>query len=216
MAKQQITKGATSVTMHLFIQDAGVVTGEGLTGLAYNTAGLSWFYHRQGAGSPTSVTLATASVGTYSSGGFVEISTANMPGFYEIGIPNAALATGASHVSMILRGATDMVPVPLEIELISEDNRAFSGLKKNRAFTALPFVMFDSTNRLPMAGLTVTVTRLIDDGSFSAGTLSGIEDKGNGVYAIDGAAADSNGDYVTFRATATGADPSIWTIITVP
>ena len=44
-----------------------------------------------------------------------------MPGFYEIGIPDAALATGASWVVMHLKGATNMIPVNIEIQLVSYD-----------------------------------------------------------------------------------------------
>lgn len=216
MAKQQIVKGSTSQSMPIFIQDDSVVTGAGLTGLVYNSAGLTWYYHRHGAGSPVAVTLATMTVGTFASGGFKEISSTNMPGFYEIGIPDAALADGAGHVSMLLKGAANMVPVPIEIELIGDNNRGYSGLKKNRAFTALPFIMLDDDERLPLAGLTVTVQRLIDNGSMGAGTLSGVTDKGNGIYTVDGAAADSNGSYITFRATATGALATVFTLVTVP
>lgn len=93
---------------------------------------------------------------------------------------------------------------------------AANGLTKNAAFTALPFVMTANTTHLPLAGLTVTVTRLIDGGSFGSGSLGSITDKGNGTYVVSGAASDTNGTYITFLATATGADATIFTIITVP
>ena len=90
------------------------------------------------------------------------------------------------------------------------------GLKKNTAFTAMPFVMRDSTTKLPMAGLTVSVSRLLDGGSFGVGGLTGITDKGSGVYTVSGIASDTNGTYITFIATAAGADPTIFTVITLP
>jgi hypothetical protein len=41
----------------------------------------------------------------------------DLPGWYELGIPNAALATGADSVIVNLKGATNMAPVVLEIQL---------------------------------------------------------------------------------------------------
>ena len=80
----------------------------------------------------------------------------------------------------------------------------------------LPFVMLDSNTHLPVAGKTVTVERLIDSGAWATTGLSNIQDKGNGLYTVDGTAAVSNGTFVSFRATATGCDPSLFTIVTIP
>ena len=52
----------------------------------------------------------------------MEKDATNLPGFYEIGIPNAALAAGASWVVMVLRGAANMVPVTLEIQLVAQQS----------------------------------------------------------------------------------------------
>ncbi len=92
---------------------------------------------------------------------------------------------------------------------------AANGLTKNAAFTALPFIMRDEITRLPTAGFTVSIQRKIGSGAFAAGTLSAVTDAGSGVYTVDGLAADSNGNYITFLAIATGADDTIFTIITV-
>lgn len=116
-----ITKGKTSQLARLFIQDSSVATGAGLTGIAFNSATLTWYYIREGASSATQVTLATMTVGTWATGGFKEIDSTNMPGWYEIGIPDACLATGANSVAMHLKGVTNMAPVPVEIELTAFD-----------------------------------------------------------------------------------------------
>jgi hypothetical protein len=110
--------GSTSQTTLIFVQDSSKTTGAGLPGLAWNTAGLTWYYYRetQGTGG-TQVTLATMTLGTWATGGFVEIDATNMPGWYSIGIPDAALAVGKKFVGMVLRGATNMAPVPIEIQL---------------------------------------------------------------------------------------------------
>ncbi|HSG63282.1 MAG TPA: hypothetical protein VLA24_17795, partial [Pseudomonadales bacterium] len=55
--------------------------------------------------------------------GFVEVSATNMPGVYNFGIPDAAIAAGAQWVIIMLKGATNMAPVVLEIELTAINNQ---------------------------------------------------------------------------------------------
>jgi hypothetical protein len=132
--KYKLFKTTTSKLIPIFIQNTTSVTGAGLTGLTYASAGLSWYYLREGAAAPVAVTLANMTVGTWASGGFKEIDATNMPGFYQVGVPDAAIATGANSVSMVFRGATNMVPRPVEIELdaINYQDAVRAGL------TALP------------------------------------------------------------------------------
>ena len=120
--KQLITKDTTSKTMLIFVPDSSSTTGAGLTGLAWNTASLTWYYYREGAGTgATQVTLASMTIGTWASSGFVELDATNMPGWYEIGVPNAVLATGAGYAGMMLKGAANMAPVNIEIQLTDFD-----------------------------------------------------------------------------------------------
>lgn len=113
MAKLAVKAGTTSKLLRVFVQDS---TGAGLTGLAYNAAGLKAAYIVEGQATATAVTLATATVGTFTSGGFKEIDSTNLPGLYEFGVPNAAL-TGGNACVLMLFGAANMVPVVCEIEL---------------------------------------------------------------------------------------------------
>lgn len=134
MPKLSIVAGSTSQTVNLFIQDSSSTTGAGLAGLAFNTASLTAYYALPKAAS-TAITLATLAAVTsaYSSGGFKEIDATNMPGWYRFDIPDAALASGR-FVSMHLRGATNMAPLPLEIELTATNNQ--DGVRGG--MTALP------------------------------------------------------------------------------
>ncbi len=117
--KVALKAGSTSVILQVFISDSASTTGAGKTGLLYNSAGLVCYYRRQGAGNAggTAVTLATATRGTYASGGFVEIDATNMPGWYELHLPNAVFASGASWVAVHLKGASGMADLPIEIQL---------------------------------------------------------------------------------------------------
>lgn len=126
MAKFEILAGTTSKLLKIFIQNNSVTTGAGLTGLVFNTAGLTAYYIREGASSTTSIPLVTAVVGTFTSGGFIAVDATNMPGVYEIGIPNAALAAGAKSVLIYIQGATNMAPVLAEVELTAVDNQSTS------------------------------------------------------------------------------------------
>lgn len=147
MAKLSIKAGATSITVNLFIQDSSSTTGAGLTGLAFNTASLVAYYALPAAAA-VAITLATQTVtGGYSSGGFVEISSANMPGWYRFDVPNAAIASGRFS-SIHLKGATNMAPMPLEIELTGWDNS--DGVRGG--MTALPNAAAAAANGLMING----------------------------------------------------------------
>lgn len=92
---QPIVNGATSKSLNIYITAA---SGLPLAGLAFDTADLLASY----AGTKlarVAITLATQTVtGAWSSGGFVEKDAVNMPGWYRLDIPNAALALVSDEV----------------------------------------------------------------------------------------------------------------------
>lgn len=121
MAKLALKKGATDVSVYLFAQDSSVTTGAGLTGLTFETASLAAYYVRP-LGSATSITLATQTVtGAHSDGGIVEVDATNMPGVYRLDLPDAVCATGVNSVVVMLKGAANLAPVLLEIQLTDFD-----------------------------------------------------------------------------------------------
>lgn len=85
-------------------------------------------------------------------------------------------------------------------------------VKKNTALSNFEFPMYDSSG-VPTAGLTVTATRSIDGGAFAAcsNAAAGVS---NGMYKINLSAADLNGGVITFKMTATGASPTLFTVVT--
>jgi len=121
MAKLALKKGSTDVSVYLFAQDSSKTTGAGLTGLAYNTASLTAYYVRP-LGSATQITLATQTVtGAHADGGFVEVDSTNMPGVYRLDLPDAVCASGVPSVVVMLKGAANLAPVLLEIQLTDFD-----------------------------------------------------------------------------------------------
>ncbi len=117
MAKLLRNSGATSQIFQLFIQDSSSTVGAGLTGLTSATAGLTAYYHRNTDTTATVISLTTMTIGTFTSSGFAEIDATNMPGWYQFCPPNASCASGATEVGFHLKGATNMAPLPLEIDL---------------------------------------------------------------------------------------------------
>lgn len=100
--------------------EAGVPSHEGKTGLAYddfdNTNQGS--YRRDGETADTEFTIATATLGTWVSAGFVLIDDTNMPGVYEFGIPNACLlGGGAKFCDIILPFALTVAATTVRIHI---------------------------------------------------------------------------------------------------
>lgn len=148
--KLSILAGATSQTINVFVQDSSSTTGAGLTGLVYNSASLTAYYvfPRATAAAITLATLAAAN-SAWSSGGFKEIDATNMPGWYRLDLPDAVLASGNGRsVGLHLKGATNMAPLPIEIELTGWNNQ--DGVRGG--LTALPNATAGANTGLPVVG----------------------------------------------------------------
>ena len=120
MSKLIKLKGATSQSEYFVVRHA--TTGAPLTGLVFNSAGLTAYYVRP-LGTPTAITLVTRTnaQAAWASGGFVEVDATNMPGLYRLDVPNAVYATGVDQAVVELKGATNMDPVALEYQLAGID-----------------------------------------------------------------------------------------------
>lgn len=127
MAKFSRRAGTTGQSVNVLILNSTSTTGAGLAGLVFNSAGLKAYYSFTGANAgATAITLVTLAAvnSAYASGGFKELDATNMPGVYRLDIPNAALAAASGNVvTLMLSGATNMAPLPLEIELTGWDNQ---------------------------------------------------------------------------------------------
>lgn len=144
-----VKKGRTSLLTRIFIQDSSSTIGAGLTGLTNASGSLTCYRARDDDGNAgaTAISLSAGTKGTWSSGGFVEKDSTNMPGWYEFGVPDAAIATGSESVDIELKGATNMAPCNLEIQLV-----AFDPQDSVRAgLTALPNAAAGATNGLPLS-----------------------------------------------------------------
>lgn len=154
MAKQLVQLNNTSRTEYVFIQNSSSTTGAGLTGLVFNSAGLTADFVVE-RGLRTSITLATlaSADAAWSSGGFIAVDGTNMPGLYRIDIPNAVFATADKSVVM-LKGATNMAPVVLEYQIVgfNPDDAVRLGL------TSIPNVAQGTTGAISTGNATGQVT----------------------------------------------------------
>lgn len=186
-------RGDTSNIMQVFIQDSSSTTGAGLSGLAFNTASLIAYYHKDTDTTATVITLVTMTVGTFTSSGFAEIDATHMKGWYQFCPPDAALSTsGTPHsVAFHLGGASNMAPLPIEVQLIAADVEDTVRL----GLTALPNAAAAAANGLMVLGTNATAT------SFTAGfTISNA-----GGDALTLTSSGSNGSGVNALGNGTGA-----------
>lgn len=200
--KLSLKAGTTSKTVNIFMQDSSSTTGAGLTGLVFNTSSLTAYYALQRAAA-TSITLATQTVtGAWSSGGFVEISSANMPGWYRFDIPDAALASG-TFSSIHFKGATNLAPLPIEIELTAWDNQdAVHG-----GLSAIPNATAGASTGLLISGSNAGTTTLGALTVTGATTLTGATTYTGTVAYTNGitVAGGTNSDGITLTAASNGS-----------
>ncbi len=88
------------------------------------------------------------------------------------------------------------------------------GIPKNTTYNNFMFFMRDTTDHVTgKTGLTVVEERKIDGGSF-APCANAFSEDAYGMYRINLAASDLNGDVITFRFSGTGADDTFLTVHT--
>jgi hypothetical protein len=131
VAKFNATRGSTSRIVWFFLGDSASTTGAGKTGLTNGSGALNITVRREKSGSVTTYTGANigavATLGTWADPGagkvnFKEVSSANLPGVYEVHFQDTLF--GTSDTSRWLAGmvtATGVVPTPFEFELDAFD-----------------------------------------------------------------------------------------------
>lgn len=212
--KREIIHGAVNQTDDVFIQDSSATTGVGLPGLVYNSASLTAYYARP-LEAAVAISLVTQTVtGAHTDGGFVEIDATNMPGWYRIDWPDAMFVKGKASVGALLKGATDMAPLPVEFML--DDRQGYN-------------VLLDTTINVVTDNSHFTINNPINDNSalfnssarfFQASSLDpSFRDVTSYVGATGAVILESDTDYdltsgdrVIFYQTARGFDPASDTV----
>ena len=136
MADISIYAGSTSQSIDVFIPDSSSTTGQGLSGLAYNTTTFkdSVYYRKSATGSPVKITLATLAnaQAAWSSGGFAEIDATNMKGWYRLDVPDAMISS-SGFVHLFLGAGTNVAPVCMRVNCsaLPVDLKAWLGAAPN-------------------------------------------------------------------------------------
>lgn len=193
MAKLAIKKASTDVTVYVFIQASNVTTGAGLTGLVYNTTDLVASYVRPKA-ARAALSLATQTVtGAHSDGGFVEVDATNMPGVYRLDLPDAVCATGVNSVVVMLKGAANMSPLLLEIQLTDFDlNDASPNVTvADIANDAITAAAYDESTAFPVKSADTGATAIARVGADSD-TLETLSDQMDGIATWSAAAISAS------------------------
>jgi hypothetical protein len=114
-----LKKGTTSKIILVYALDAADLRS-GKTGLSAKTANSSAAYIREGETEVQRVTLVSGRLGEYRAGSFVEVDNSLLPGVYQFGIPDEALAPGAETVTLMLRFTGAFIE-PISIHLVAYD-----------------------------------------------------------------------------------------------
>jgi hypothetical protein len=206
---ESLYAGMTSQTIDVFLGDSSSTTGGGLTGLTHSSSGLTAYYRKGATGTATAITLATQTVGgAWSSGGFVQVDSTNMPGVYRFDVPNAAVDT-EGFVTIYFRGATNLVPTalridcrpyPVDVKKFGGTNGTFSGgrpeVNTTRwGGTAVSATLFDGITYLArwlgaIAGKTADTTTRTEINATTAGaaynettdSLEAVRDRGDAAW----------------------------------
>jgi hypothetical protein len=105
-----IAPASTSQSIELYL---------GATGLTASTSGLSARYNRTRTASVSIPLVARTIAQAWTSGGFAEVDATNMPGVYRLDLPDAALASGADDVTVVVRGASGTNGAVMTVKLSS-------------------------------------------------------------------------------------------------
>jgi hypothetical protein len=180
MAKLSIGIGSTLRSEYIYILDITSTSGAGKTGIAYNTSGLSGHYVRS-AGSATSISFVTqTAIGAWVSGGFAEVSSTLMPGIYRVDIPDIVFSSGSDKAIVMIRGASNTVPVTLEYQLTALNLNTFTE-------SSIASSTWSNSQRTITGGTADTVTTLSNRSGFAitGGIITTNNDK-NGYTIIAG------------------------------
>lgn len=134
-------------------------------------------------------------------------------GVYQAVMNDSAVTTGpVGAADFRIKGGT----ITLDDNIKAKTDNLPSAVVKNTTLANFSFPMFDAADgRTPKTGLTVTGQRSLDGGAF-ANLTNAVTELANGLYVVNLAAADLNGNVIVLRFTASGADATLLTIITKP
>jgi hypothetical protein len=116
-----IRAGSRGRSAFVFARDEGAGAG-GVTGLRHDAPGVASAYLRSGSGEVQPIALREGRADRHVPGGFREVDRRLLPGLYELGLPDTALAEGSPRVIVSLQ-ARGAVIEPVVVSLVAYDPR---------------------------------------------------------------------------------------------
>ena len=172
-----IAPGSTSQSIELYL---------GATGLTASTSGLAARYNRTRTASVSIPLVARTIAQAWTSGGFAEVDSTNMPGVYRLDVPDAALAAGADDVTIVVRGASGTNGAVMTVKLSS------GGLTSAQTAAAVWDEPYASHTTAATFG-SRTLKTVADNRLVNVGTANHIEANVHAVVDSTAAASELNG-----------------------
>lgn len=114
-----LKKGTKSKILLVFALDASDLRS-GKVGLDSDNRRASAAYIREGEAQVRRIPLVKGKLGEYRAGSFVEVDRELLPGVYQFGVPDEALAAGADTVTLMLKFPGAVIE-PISIHLVAYD-----------------------------------------------------------------------------------------------
>lgn len=142
-----------------------------------------------------------------------EMDSTNLKGIYKV-----SLTAAENNYSVnMLGGISSTANVVVTPAQWTNEINANVRLRKNVACSNFAWLMVSSTDHVtPKTGATVACQRSIDGAAFANCNTATATELANGVYTVNLAASDLNGDIIVLKFTATGADQRTIVIVTEP
>jgi hypothetical protein len=140
----QILKGSTDVTRYVMLRDSSAGTPE--TGYTITNLDLQYTRNREEPAAKVDAVALSDQDDAHTDNRSIEIDGTSSPGLYRVDWPDAAFATGADKVILVVSGA-GLDPAVEEIELVNFNHQ--DGVRLG--LTALPAAAADAAGGLPIS-----------------------------------------------------------------
>jgi hypothetical protein len=114
-----VKAGSQNVSVEVIARREGPTPRQPVTGLGLDSPGLLAAFVRAGE-APRAITLRGGGSETWHPGSFEEVDPDLLPGVYRLGLPDAAVAEGATQVMVVVSCPGSAIE-PVEIELVAYD-----------------------------------------------------------------------------------------------
>lgn len=149
----------TSKRTRVFIQDSTTFMGK--TALAWNTAGLTFYYSNGPSDTAHAIALVTQTVGgAYTAGGFVEVDATHEPGWYQLDVPDTFGVSGSGFEGQIVWKGTGVLDGALDVDFTSYNPNAIDKSNFTLSSAGIQAIWQQLTDALTLAG---SIGKLLSD-----------------------------------------------------